>query len=308
MKRTAEFTFLQHEQPDAAAWKQINTFVDDWNKRFDPKFVKTMDFLCIIQFDNQDNPTFKEFSRELAALRSNYSVQYHATSATRMSQDDYRSADFVEILGISLEGIKGKPFILNERDALGSPSACHNCGWQDMFSAPQTAPFAIDESLLDQALADGGRSPQGSWDCINLPNGHKLVSNRVVKLLQDEKVRGWKLMPVLVSSTKKQSTRVFQLLGDNAILVLHQTSPGPQVSVCPVCGAVRSIASDYDTTILQAPLEFCVREDQVGTDEVFSRHPGRGAMLYVSHRVYLLLLNADLNGINPSEVISYCPR
>lgn len=308
MTKTAEFTFLRHEQPGEEAWRQISDFAANWNSQFDPKFVKTLDFLWIIRFTElKTRPEFAVFLHELTTLRSNYSVQYHATSATHLDASDYLGADFVEILGISLEGIKRRPFILNEQQALGPPVPCPTCGWQDMFSAVQKAPFEIDEDLLDHPLADGGDAPRGGWDCVNLPNGHKLISTRVVGVLRQADVRGWEVLPVRAGSKGKDSTRMFQLLAVRAVLILHDaSSSGNETQFCPTCGAARALPPDYDTTVLRLAPDYCVRKADVDTDEMFSRHSGRGAMLYVAHRVYQLLQNAQLNGIVPSTVVNLC--
>jgi len=310
MTKTAEFTFLRHEQPDEEAWRQLNNFAANWNSQFDPKFVKTLDFLWIITFnDPRVSPEFAAFIHELTALRSRYSVQYHVTSAIHLDANDYRKADFVEILGISLEGIKGRPFILNEKQALSPLIPCPTCGWQDLFGVVQKAPFAIDEDLLDHPLADGGDAPRGGWDCINLPNGHKLISARVVDILRKEAVRGWEVLPVNVAFTNRDSTRVFQILASRAVLVVHDTSSsGTESRFCPTCGAARALPPDYDTTVVRLAPDYCVTKDDVKTDEIFSRHPGRGAMLYVAHRVYELLMGAGLNGIVPSTVLNFCSR
>jgi len=309
MTKTADFTFLRHEQPDEEAWRQLNSFAARWNSQFSPKLVKTLDFLWTISFkDAQTSPEFDAFMGEIGALRSRYSIQYHVTSANHLEPADFRKADFVEILGISLEGIKGRPFILNEKAALGPPVPCPTCGWQDMFSVVQKAPFAIDEGLLDHPLADGGDPPPGGWDCINLPNGHKLISARVVDILRQHAIRGWEVLPVKVDRTNRDSTRVFQILASRAVLVMHDSSSkDSDKGFCPTCGAARALSPDYDSTVLRLAPDYCVAKEDVKTDEIFSRHPARGAMLYVAHRVYELFMGAGLNGILPSTVLSLCP-
>ena len=284
MKRSADFTFSRHEQPRDETWNALAAFAAEWNKRETPKLSKVMDFLWTIKFPDRSDPAYSRFTRAIDAIGG---VKYHVTSETIF---DYPAMDFVEILGISLEGFK-KPFIVNEAEALGQPEPCGSCGWSDMFSRPQRSPFEINEELLDRALPEGGDKPKGGWDCVNLPNGHKLVSQRIVDLLRNERVSGYEIVPVLAGGTCKKSSRMVQLLAKRSILPL-----GPHA--CPACGA----------TLPSAPeeLDFCVKKVDLGHDEVFSQHPGRGAMLYFSQRVYRSLSAGRFNGIVPGDATNYC--
>jgi len=176
-----------------------------------------------------------------------------------------------------------------------------------VFGGPQIEPFAIDETLLDRALPDGGNKPSGGWDCINLPNGHKLVSQRIVALLEKGGVRGYELLPVRVAATNRESSRMFQLIARRAILVLHARQHKDSGTIfCPACGAARSLPAGYDTSLFQQKPEYCVSKDELKGDEIFSRHPSRGAMLYIAQRVYQLLLDARLNGIVLNDAIKFC--
>ena len=56
------------------------------------------------------------------------------------------------------------------------------------------------------------------------------------------------------------------------------------------------------------PAEYRVTRAEVGSDDLFSRHPGRGAMLYVTRHVYAALSVEQLNGITPNEIVQYDPQ
>jgi hypothetical protein len=306
LRKTADFTFLQHDQPSEAAWKEANLFAAEWNKRNEPQFSTVMGFLLTINFRDQRLPVFSEFLQSLQTTQNSSGIKYLVSSETIFEEEDYRGADFVEILGISLEGFAGRPFILNDRVALGQPIPCPACGWQDIFNAPQRGPFAIDETLLDLALPEGGDKPPGGWDCINLPNGHKLVSKRIVALLEEGNVRGYELLPVREESGA-ESRRMFQILARKTAIMANQPG-GAEIPLCHICGAARSLSEGDQpgmSSVRTAPA-FCVRKDALGGDEVLSRHPGKGAMLYVAQRVYRLLMASHLNGLIPSDIISLC--
>jgi len=308
MRTTAVFTFLKHEQPSEAAWIALGEIAKQWNDSHTPKFSDSMSFLWSINFEDQRDQSFSEFLQQLDSLRRNFACKFHATSELIYDEADYLSADFIEILGISLEGFIKRPFILNAGDTLSSPVPCHACGWQDMFSVAQRAPFAIDERLLDLAIPQGGSPPQGGWDCVNLPNGHKLVSRRILSLFEENQVTGFDVLPVLSGTSGKQSQRMFQILARKFVPATVLSNSGAQLSICQVCGAVLdpNVGDHAELASLLTPTTWCVRRKDVAQDEVLSRHPSRGAMLYLSQRVYRLLVGAPLNGIVESTVLALC--
>jgi hypothetical protein len=307
MKKTANFTFLRHEQPNDLSWSAIKAFGTQWNERNAIKFSESMGFLWAIEFPDQRDLAYQQFLDELAARRSQYQITYHVTSEAIRDANDYFAADYVEILGTSLEGFPERPFVLNEHEALGPPSPCPECGWRDIFSASQRQPFAIDEALLDQVQPERGETPNGGWDCINLPNGHKLVSRRFVDVLKDAGARGYELSPVLAGVKGHASDRIFQILAQRAILRWQVLGPNkPIVKFCSTCGAALDFPPGTDTTTLPPDVTYCVSEPELNGDDIFSHHPGRGATLYFAQRVYRLLLDARLNGIVPSTTIQSC--
>jgi hypothetical protein len=307
MRTTAVFTFLEHEQPSAAAWSAVGEMAKEWNYAHVPKFLDTMGFLWSIKFEDQRGPSFPELLPKLEALQRDFNCRLHATSEAIYDETDYLAADFVEILGISLEGFAGRPFILNLNAALGAPVPCRACGWQDMFSTVQKAPFAIDETLLDVALPGGGAPPVDGWDCVNLPNGHKLVSRRILSLFKENRVSDFDIMPVLTGTSGEESQRMFQILARKFVSTTVLPNSRAQLSVCQVCGAVRDRnVGDHSEFSSLTPASWCVRKEDVAEDEILSRHPGRGAMLYVAQRVYRLLMAGGVNGIVPSAVLTLC--
>jgi hypothetical protein len=189
------------------------------------------------------------------------------------------------------------PLVVNEQEVFAAASPCPRCGQQDLFDIAKTSRFVIDETRLHVGVAGGPAPPPDGWDAVHLPNGHRLVSHRFAAVLGDNDVKGYELHEVIDAATCDISPRVFHLTAKKAVL-----TPCPDHTVvggagfCPECGMALGSLEGY----------FYVRADWIGNDEIISRHPRRGAMLYVSRRVQGLLDAASLTGLHRGGVLMVC--
>lgn len=299
MKRSWTITFFQHEQEGTAGWGELLAFVKHWNENETPLFYEVMGFMWHICFEESNSITKDKLLGELDQLREEGGVIYHLASRNVLEEQDYSTADFIELLGVDL-GSESQSFVLNEREALSPLDPCLECGWNDVFDVHQEHPFVIDERLLD--LPSEGRRPgRGGWDVVNLPGGHKVVSQKVVALLRDNSVEGYKLHQVIdgASGVKNRqiSSRMFQLLADTSFLApcLEHTQINGK-PFCAVCGTGHGEVEGF----------YWLRNDLVSGKEVISRHPAGGAMLYVSRHLYELMVSAGVQGLNRNEVLLIC--
>jgi hypothetical protein len=233
---------------------------------------------------------------QLEALKRSHGAVYHLASRSLLEEDDYKTADFIEILGVGL-GNAARPFLVNESTAFGTPIPCPKCGAQDAFSAPQREPFVIDETLLDQPNSSGAKAPRGGWDIVNLSNGQKLISQRFAGTLDEHDVVGYDLVEIIDGATRRPSKRMSQIAATRAILIpcpVHTVVEGG--SFCPACGTGLGVLNGY----------FWIRDDWIGENEILSRHPNRSAMLYVSRELYNLAREAKLSGIHRNDVLRVC--
>ena len=305
MRIARTFSFTRFQQPDEAAWAEVGAFANTWNEAHETKFSNVADILWSIEFSHADDPELAKFFVRLEAVRERCQIGYLAQARNVLGECDYRAVDFVEILGVGLAGAN-RHFVLNEAEALGPPVPCPVCGWRDMFDKPQLASFVIDERLLDASLSTG-EPPPGGWDCVNLPNGHKLVSRRFVALLEVHNAAGYELLPVLAGRTNQPSERIVQILARKAIPVLRPVGDfADGLVLCFRCGAARSTKPALRDGLVGARPTYCVGREEVGRDEMFSRHPGKGAMLYVPGRIYSALIAADMHGVVAAGIVQYC--
>jgi hypothetical protein len=296
MRRTWTITLLEHEQPNAAAWRAACRFADDWNARQSPKFAAEVPFLRTVLLDSGDQPSLERLLAELRALGDAAGTTYRLNSRNVLEEADYSRADFIGILGVGL-GDDSRPLILNAAAALAPSRPCPQCGWHDAFDQVQREPLVLNEALLDQKNADDEPPPhRGGWDLVELPGGQKLASPALLAVLKAGDVRGCEQREVLTAAGRA-SRRMTQITATKAILTpCDEHSRVDGAPFCPACGTAQGSLKDY----------FWVRQDWLGEDEVISRHPGRGAMLYVSRRVYALLRSAGLGGILRHDVLFVC--
>lgn len=296
MKQSSTITLLQHEQPGGKAWQALMQRVSHWNEVETPKFTRAAEFMWHVNFHASTATQWKRLVSQLEELKRSHGAVYHLASRSLLEESDYAVADFIEILGVGL-GSAARPFLLNETAALGTPGPCPRCGAQDAFSAPQRAPFVIDETLLDQANRSGAKAPSGGWDLVNLANGQKLISQRFARVLDQNDADGYDVIEVIDGATRRPTKRMFQLSATRTILAPcpeHTTVEGGPF--CPVCGTGHGTLNGF----------FWIRSNWIDNAEFVARHPNRGAMLYVSHRIYDALLEAKLNGIHRNDVLRVC--
>jgi hypothetical protein len=296
MKIETRITLIRTEQPAEEVWTRLQQFARDWNRSHAHPFTESMGIFLDLTFEDSSYPEYLEISEALKKLQADLRIQVHIVRQRIYDEDDYATADFVEINGAALDETPGNQLTLNARDVL-TPQPCPRCGYGDVFSQVQTGPFAINETELDHLGADGAPPPREGWDFLEVEGGHKLVSTRFSALLSEHSVQGYTLEPVLAGRDGAASKRISQLRARRAIV-----SPCPEHTraidgyFCPECGAAHCEVEDEDW----------VRSDWIGQDEVFARHRHRGAIFYVSGRVYRLLVEAGLQQIKPGRIFRIC--
>ena len=284
-------------QPSEATWGALRRFVADWNRSHVHPFSEVPGMMLQLRIADSTDPERREILAVLKKMRSEAGIRIFAASRRIYDEQDYREAAFVEVSGTSLDR-PGRPFVVNSDEALGPPVPCPSCGWQDIFNAPQRSPFAIDESLLDK------------WDYVALPAGRQLISQRLLATLRQGDVRAFEVLPVLAADTGRESGRAFRISACRAVLVPCPVDES-DVSWCAACGAVLDSAEgdegdEANDTLFTPPSEFRVSGEQIDGDEVLSRHPGRGAMLYFAQRAWRMLADGHFKGVTPGGVIQLC--
>jgi hypothetical protein len=295
------------EQPSEAAWAALRHLAAEWNHSHLHRLAEISGMMLQLRIPDSAIADRDEIRALIEKMRSESGVRVYSASRRIYNEQDYREAPFVEIAGVSLDR-PGRPFVLNSEEAFGPPVPCIECGWQDIFNAPQRAPFAIDESLFDDALP-GGETPLGGWDCVVLPAGRRLFSERLIAALRKADVRALEVEPVLAAHTGRISARAFEISADRAVLVpCSQYEAG--VSYCAACGAVLDSPEldEASDSWFTPQAEFRVNSEELAGDEVLSRHPSRAAMLYFAQRAYRIISDARFNGVGQGETIQFCDR
>ncbi len=270
-------------------------FAEHWNAHRSPPFEQVQDVMLHVTFDEETRPLLEVMLERLDALRRDVGAAYRLSSGVAYEEADHARADFIELFGTDLE--MTPPLVVNEQEAYAAGPPCPSCGWGDAFDVASSSRLVIDESRLHAGVAGGPAPPPGGWDVVHLPNGDRLVSGRLAAVLAENRVEGYELHEVIDAATGTVSPRLFRLTAAKAVLspcADHTVVEGP--GFCPTCGtALGALEGDFH-----------VRADWIGADEVISRHPRRGAMLYVSRRVLGLLEAASLSGMHRGGVLMVC--
>lgn len=297
MRHQTDILLVRNAQPDERRWDELRRFARAWNAAHAHRFEDVMGILLKIQFPDNTVAEFAELSRRLAALEAAQGIHVNSYTERVYEESDYGAGDFVKVFGVGLDGREGRPFVLNEAEVMRPGAPCVRCGWRDAFDCDQTGPFEIDEGLLEEPLEDGTPAPAGGWDFVHAPAGHKLVSRRLAGVLKENGVRGYALQRVVAGRGGRPSERVFQLSANRALVAPcpeHTRTVGGEF--CPSCGAAYGkLEGDY-----------YVSDAALGDDEIIACHRNLAAILYVSYRVYRLLVAAGLRQITARDVIKVC--
>lgn len=214
------------------------------------------------------------------------------SARTVFDDEDYAAADFIGVTGVDLS--LDPPFVPNAAEAYHAEPPCPQCGHHDALDVTVSEPPRISEALLDRPAPDGSQPGPHGWEAVNLPNGGLLLSTRLFAELRDSRVVGLASEEVLDPSGAP-SARMTALRAPVAVLTpcpRHSRIEG--ADLCPGCGTAHSSLDGY----------FWMPRSIVGNAEIVSRHPQRAAMLYVSPRVYTILV--EVPGIRRGDPVRVC--
>ena len=292
------------EQPNEATWVALRHRADEWNRSHRHHLAEISGIMMQFRISDSSAADYAEIRDFVEDVESALGLKAYSASRRIYNEQDYWDAAFVEIGGACLDR-PGRPVVLNAAEALERPVPCSKCGWQDALNALQTAPFLIDESILGGANPEG-ESASGGWDCVALPGGRLLVSKRLLSELRSADVRGLDVLPVLAAETGKESARAFQLGASKAVLVPGIRHASDE-TFCSSCGAVLDSAGldERGDSLFGPQAEFRVSHEQVGEQELVSRHPSSAAMLYFAQRAYRIVYGRQFNGVRRGEIIQF---
>lgn len=184
---------------------------------------------------------------------------------TRYDDGDRSTADYVGVFP------RQERLRVTNAEVLVGAGPCPSCALEDTFDASQTGPFAI-------AL------PVPTGDTSALPGGGMAVSSRFVDVLLDIAATGGTVTEIRLGDGVVAPWS--QLVADHGVLVPSARTHVDGDGFCPLCG--RALGNVHGQLWIEP----------VGVD-IFSRHPGRRAMLCFSRR---LLDALDASGIDDLEL------
>jgi hypothetical protein len=289
-----EYLFFDFQQPTPDAWEAVNAFASPWNMDHKSQFVKgeTGEWGVILKEGILDEE-YALLREAVDQLKSKYNVVFFLGAVDTRKLPDFEQAPYVQIVGNTYPS----GFVVNEKEAIGNPGRCSHCKRIDPQSGPILETLIIDESFLEAQVDPSADYTPPGLDLINLQNGALLVSKKIVQLLESMKVQGYELIPVASKATNEASKRIFLIRANKAILKpckIH--TPTTEEGICPVCGRILGgVLGDY-----------YVREEWLGSDQVFSRHPLKYASIYISNELYHAMKAVGAKGLLPAFGIYKC--
>lgn len=291
MRRTWSIFLFEHQQPDNRSRRAMRRLIDTWNRDQTPKFESLAGAGWHAGFDKSTVDRLDP----LRALLTDHGIEHRYSWRDHVEDEDYATADFIAVLGASPN--LDFPVLRNETTAFVPAPPCQLCGSTGAYGVVQVEPPVIDSTQLDRSLADLPPPGPAGWELISLPAGQLLLSTRLATAMADNQVRGYRTTPVIDAATGEPSRRYVQLVADKPVLVPcpdhSKVDVGP---FCPGCGTSYGVLDGY----------FHVQDTWIGDDEVLSRDPGKGSMLYVSARLYNILSTPAPNGAERHNVMMTC--
>jgi len=296
MLRSCTIMFFPHQQPDEAAWEQVERFVTAWNNHHNQGFESVAGLYWQLTLTQSQSAELKQLLAAVRDLRERYRVAVLTSQRDTPEPADYAAADFLEVLGVDLK--EPRPLVQNASEAFVSTDPCPVCGAAgDDFDVVQTQPLVVDLSVLRQPSADGAAAPATGWDVVDGPGGRLLLSRRALDLLPTDPSAGIVIQPVIDAATGQPSDSAAQLLAE---LAIPQPCPAHTRVVgnpfCRRCGTAHGVVEGY----------IWIPQGQIGARQLVSRHPSRAALLSFAHPLHRRLLAAGLTGLQPTGLFMIC--
>ena len=288
------YVFFEFEQSSEEAWKVIIEFKTFWNQESNSKIEQEEEGELGILFKKGiDDPEMALLDRYLAQLKESHNINWFCGLDDTRGAIEFEQADFISIVGDSYP----LEFVKNADVAISDFAPCGSCGKGSMYSYDIVDTLVIDESFLDKQIDSSPDYTPPGLDLINLVNGAMIVSSKVLSVLNENKVKGFNVIPVQSHSTGKVSERL-HLLRPNKIFLqpCNEHTPTNGKGICPECGKVLGgIMALYH-----------IRKEWLDGDELFSKDRFGYAMTYVSNRVYHLLKANKIKGLLPAQGAYIC--
>lgn len=287
-----EYLFFRDDHTEET-WGIVIEFSEIWNREHQSQFKQLKENeLSLILPEGIIDGEIGVIDAELERL-STYDIFWFKGIVDNRRPEDYEKADFIEIVGDAYP----LEFIVNWNEAIGRPLQCTVCGKTPVYSQPIVAQLVVDESFLDRQIDPAPQYEPPGLDLIHLANGAMLVSNRVIRLFEEERVKGYEKINVVSKDTRKPSQRVFLIRASKAILdpcVTHTSRN--EGAICPKCGTIKGGILGY----------WHVRREWLAGAQIFSRNPLRYASLYIERKIYQLMKNENLKGLLPAYGVFTC--
>ncbi len=289
-----QFVFFEFEQESDDAWGAFEKFVTNWNKTEHNKFESEMQEEWFITFEKGlKDPEIPAFRKELQILNKETGLVWFVGIKDERTPEEFEKSPFIDILG------DGYPegFIVNESTAFGSPEKCQKCGNGGDTFRKILQPIIIDETHIGKLISNVVKPSIWNPDMITLPNGGLLISKKVLKVFNAQKVIGYELSEVISKHTMAPSDKWFLIKTENAIL--HPSSEHTLTTESGICSSCGRILGGLLT-------HYTIRKQWLKGAEIFSRHPYHYANICLTNRLYWILKDNNIQEMSPSYGIFQC--
>ena len=304
MHLSVQVEFRRADQPTADAWAHCVELAGQvavhgvTPQRGDDKALE-------YRFERVDDPGLLVLEAELGRA-AHWGVRWERFDDIETDEEDFESADFLEICGAGVDAHGSGPFVLNAAESFGPRFACPTCGWAIGIDGEMTARLQVDESQLGAPssqlvagvpLDSPVRPGSGRWDLVNVGGSYVLVSARCVEVLRHAGGSCWATSPV-DDQNGRPSTDLALLAARRILRPCVEHSQIGEEGVCPTCGTVLGDRI--------APVALHYRRTDIGDAQIFSVGALTSGPLVVSRELFNAMREADLDGVNPITPFRVC--
>lgn len=298
MKNFIRIYLEEENQITKKNWRLLTNFVEQWNdshqEQFKGRFRGRSYHLTLLR--GKQGELIEKVFKTLHDLQSKYTVFWEERNFQVMEEKDYLKTDWVKIVtGIPPMFIKEKEVCTEE------PCFCDN---PVARTYTQKNDFIVDERWLNKDWVEAEmyrKYPEYSWDLLNNPIDGMIISDRLVNLFTQNKVRGYKLRSVISLQTGRESDKIFQLLAIKTNVKTCAVHTG--WNYCSECGCVLEGESEENNNNDQY-----FRSDEIEGIDVFSDTPWSFGSFWFSKKVYHILVENKCNGFNLPILSAYICR
>jgi hypothetical protein len=288
-----QIVLFDFQQPTPSSWEEFVKFSQQWNTFQKNQFVVTPEKAFVITLPNGvDDIETRLVLDQLQQLNAANGLIWFVGMQDKRKPTDFEKSDLIEIVGEQYP----ENLIVNEDKSFGKPQRCEQCGKGSDYDKDILEQPIINEQLLEQRYGEDKKTLLKDIDLIHIPNGGLLASNKVINVLNDNHVKGFRTIGVKSKSTEKVSEQRYLIQAET--ILLRPCEEHTQVTESGICAACGSILGGLLTY-------YYIKRSWLNGKSVISRNRLGYNNIYLKNDLYWLLKNKGIK-MYPTQGLYIC--